>query len=76
VYTPWHSYGSTPYLQGVKANPGNRILTLGDFILGVYNTCDEREAAAIVWLAIHAGLLVVHGDAAWIFTANSDILGL
>lgn len=59
----------------MKANPGKRRLNLEDSILGVYNTRDGREAAAIVWLAIHAGLLVVHGDAARMLTANSDFLG-
>jgi hypothetical protein len=59
----------------VKTKPGNHVLTLGDFIMGVYNACDERDAAAIVWLAINAGLLVLHGDAAGMFTANADILG-
>jgi hypothetical protein len=38
------------------------VLTLGDFIAHVYSICDEREAWVIVWLAFHAGLLVVHGD--------------
>jgi len=32
-------------------------LTLGEFIMGVYDACDEHRARVIVWLAINAHLV-------------------
>jgi hypothetical protein len=34
-----------------------RPLTLGEFIMGVYDACDEHRARVIVWLAINAHLV-------------------
>lgn len=41
----------------MKAAATKKVLTFGDFILCVYDACDEHKAGAIVWLAIHAGLV-------------------
>lgn len=40
-------------------------LTLGEFIMVVYDTCEEPRAAVIVWLAIHARLVCCKNTAAY-----------
>lgn len=34
------------------------VLTLGEFIAGVYDACDEQRARVIVWLAAKGQLVV------------------
>ncbi len=43
-----------------------RVLTLGEFIMGVYATCDEHKAGTIVWLAIHTGLVTRQMQDSWL----------
>jgi hypothetical protein len=37
--------------------PDPAPLTLGGFIMGVYDACDEQRARVIVWVAINAHLV-------------------
>ena len=46
----------------MKTGPSKKVLTLGEFVMSVYDTCDEHKARAIVWLAVCAGLVVSQGQ--------------
>ena len=45
----------------MKTVPPKKALTLGEFVMSVYDTCDEDKAGMIVWLAVCAGLVVSPG---------------
>ena len=45
------------HILKLKARPGKRLLTFGDFVTGVYNTWGERKGKGIVELAIKARMI-------------------
>lgn len=57
VNTPWPGFRFHSYSRNVNSVHEERPLTLGEFIMGVYDACDEQRARAIVWLAINAQLV-------------------
>jgi hypothetical protein len=49
--------GFISMLGAMNAMHKKAPLTLGEFIMGVYDACDEHRARVIVWLAINAHLV-------------------
>jgi hypothetical protein len=45
------------YSWSMNAVHKHRSLTLGEFIVGVYDACGEQRARVIVWLAMRARLV-------------------
>lgn len=45
----------------MKTVQKEKVLTLGEFIMCVYDACGEKNAGAIVWLAVHARLVMFQG---------------
>lgn len=64
--TPWPSLVHSPYPLVMNTDRKERVLTLGEFIMGVYATCDEHKAGTIVWLAIHTGLVTRQMQDSWL----------
>lgn len=48
-------------ISQLKANPGKRPLTFGDFVAGVYQTWGKRKAKGIIELAIKAHVIEFRG---------------
>lgn len=44
----------------MKTDHKKKVTTLGEFIMCVYDACDEKNAGAVVWLAIRARLVMFH----------------
>jgi|GEM_PF-2497295 len=42
-----------------------KLLTLGEFIIGVYDTCGEHRAGVIVWLTFNTQLVVFRRHENW-----------
>lgn len=47
----------------MKTHSRNEGLTLGDFIMFIFDANDERQACMLVWVAIHSRLVVSHQQA-------------
>ena len=47
-------------------------ITLGEFIMGVYDACTAQKAGEIVWLAIQGRLVVIQGRVAWRSVVRQD----
>ncbi|MGA2174284.1 MAG: hypothetical protein ABSH38_04785 [Verrucomicrobiota bacterium] len=45
----------------MKARPGRKPLTFGDFVAGVYDTWGKRRAKGIIQLAVAVHLIEFHG---------------
>jgi len=47
----------------MKIHSRHEGLTLGDFIMFIFDANDERQACMLVWIAFHARLVVSHHQA-------------
>lgn len=52
----------------MKNHTKNKPLTLGDFVMRVYDTCEAQRAVVIVWLAMHTQQVVLQEQGAQAFT--------
>lgn len=57
-YTPWRRKHASSYPAHMKIHPRKKPLTLGEFIMGVYDGCADNKAGAILWIAFHSRLVV------------------
>jgi hypothetical protein len=48
-------------ISQMKAHPGRRPLTFGDFVAGVYRTWGKRKAKGIIQLAIKMNVVEFRG---------------
>jgi hypothetical protein len=48
--------------HAVKGIPKKKPLTLGDFIVSVYDACGERRAKGIIRIALNAHLIAFLGQ--------------
>jgi len=46
----------------MKHRPRKEWLTLGGFIMSMYDLCDEHQAREIVWLAIRSRFVICPGE--------------
>jgi hypothetical protein len=52
------------HAHAMKTHTKNKPLTLGDFVMRVYDTCEAQRAAVIVWLAMQTQQVVLQKQGA------------
>jgi hypothetical protein len=55
----------------MRASQGKRALTLGKFIMAIYDAPDKRRAREIVCLAVNSGLVEFRGRRRFMFSRQS-----
>jgi hypothetical protein len=55
----------------MKVNQQTKSLTLGEFIMVVYDAWGQRRARGIVWLAVNARLVKFNGPERFEFSKRS-----
>ena len=56
------------HITQMRANPGRKPLTFGDFVADAYQTWGKRRAKVIIQLAIKSHVIEFRGTERFVFT--------